>query len=416
MLLAIALVPVGFAYAWQTLFRPIAFPDARPVDFFEDYVATAKLLAAGGDPYTTCLSKACWLDLTSAWSVYPPVVSWLSLPLAHLDPTISGIGALVAAQLCVGVFIWMMARALHIHDWQVISLWVLAAIAFPPLIGEVIERNLQVLLLALSAIWFAAWLDGDRWWGGVALGFGLGLKLVQAPLVLLGLWFRRFKSTLAVMLCFGVLWLVGAPQYLGEYLFKVLPGLNTGTGAPMDVAPVAMVARLIHPGSMYGYGTGIDTTVRLVGYAIALAVIALTVIVLRSPRADRDGRGLEAALAVAATPLLLAVVRPGHLLLLLLPMLVLGTTALRRRNLGLGIAVAVSWILIGPTYLWVSNLLSEGVGAQFLRLGEESALAGTVILWLAALQALRQHRDVAPEMQAAPSPMFERPSLVTSRL
>jgi glycosyl transferase family 87 len=396
LLLVVAIVPTGALYVWQTLLRPIFLPGNAPIDFFEDYVASARLLASGTDPYSPCLSRACWTDLANAWSLYPPVVSWLSLPLVHLDRGVTGAVALVGAQLCVAIFIWVMARALRIRDWQVITLWVLAAITFAPLMGEVVARNLQVLLLALSAVWFAGWLAGDRWWAGVALGAGLALKLVQAPSLLLAIWFRRPRTAVAAVLTLGVLWLVGAPQYLGEYLFRIVPGLNTGTGFAMNVAPVGAVARLFHPGSMYGSGTGIDTTVRLIGYAISAAVTLLTAMVLRSPRADREGRALEASLVVAATPLVVAVVRPGHLLLLLLPMMVLGTIAMRRADWRLALAVGISWVLIGPVYLWLSNLLAAGVGAQFLRPGAETALAGTVVLWLAALQTLRRHQAEAP--------------------
>jgi arabinofuranan 3-O-arabinosyltransferase len=406
LLLVLAIVPTAVLYLWQTLFRPIVLPGNAPIDFFEDYVASAKLLASGVDPYSPCLSRACWTDLANAWSLYPPVVSWLSLPLVNLDQAITGAVALIAAQLCVAIFIWVMVRALRIRDWQAIALWVLAAITFAPLMGEVVARNLQVLMLAFSAIWFAGWLAGDRWWGGVALGTGLALKPVQAPLLLLSIWFRRPWTAIAAVLSLGILWLLGAPQYLGEYLFRIVPGLNTGTGFAMNVSPVGAVARLFHPGSMYGNSTGIDTPVRVVGYAIAIAVTLVTAIVLRAPRKDRDGRALEAAVVVAATPLVVAVVRPGHLLLLLLPMMVLGTIALRRADFRLGIAVAVSWVLIGPVYLWLSNLLAAGVGAQFLRPGAETALAGAVLLWLAALHTLRRHRVAepvsAPRVRAEP--------------
>jgi len=406
LLLVIAVVPTAVLYLWQTLYRPIFIPGNAQVDFFEDYVASARLLASGIDPYSPCLSRACWLDLANAWSLYPPVVSWLALPLVHLDHAVTGAAALVGAQLCVAIFIFVMVRALRIRDWQAVALWVLATITFAPLMGEVFERNLQVLLLALSAIWFAGWLAGDRWWAGVALGAGLALKLVQAPSFLLGIWFRRPWTSLAAMLSLGFLWLLGAPQYLGEYLFRIVPGLNTGTGFAMDIAPVGAVARLFHPESMFGspYGTGIDTTVRVIGYAIAAAVTLLTALVLRAPRKDRDGRALEAALVVTATPLVVAVVRPGHLIFLLLPMMVLGTIALRRADWRLGVAVTVSWVLIGPIYLWFTNLLAAGVGAQFLRPGAETALAGAVVLWLAALQTLRRHQMTAP---ASPSRVGE---------
>ena len=62
---------------------------------------------------------------------------------------ITGAAALVGAQLCVAIFIFVMVRALRIRDWQAVALWVLATITFAPLMGEVFERNLQVLLLAL---------------------------------------------------------------------------------------------------------------------------------------------------------------------------------------------------------------------------------------------------------------------------
>src|SRR5579864_730380 len=147
LLLAVTLVPISLAYAWEALVRPIAFPGNAPIDFFEDYVASARLLASGTDPYSPCLSRACWTDLANAWSLYPPVVSWLSLPLIHLDRAALGAAALVAAQACVAIFVWVTARALRIRDWQLIALWVIAVISFPPLIGEIVARNLQVLLL-----------------------------------------------------------------------------------------------------------------------------------------------------------------------------------------------------------------------------------------------------------------------------
>src|SRR5579864_3043778 len=170
LLLGIALGPTAVVYTWQTLVRPIAFP-GRVIDFYEGYVAWARLLASGADPYTPCLSQGCWLQ-----NVYPPVVSWLALPLVHLDRGVTVAVALIGAQLCVAIFILVAARALRIRDWQLLALWVLAAITFSPLMGEVVARNLQVLLLAISAIWFAGWLAGDRWWAGAALGVGLALR------------------------------------------------------------------------------------------------------------------------------------------------------------------------------------------------------------------------------------------------
>ena len=403
--LAIGLIsvpPILVTYLWRTSVDPVLNPGTYPIDFYEDYVVSGRLVASGGDPYTECISRTCWLGLTSAGSVYPPVVAWLSQPLSwvdHANHTILMAGASVAAQVCVAVFLIATTRALGIRTWRALILVSVLVISFPPLDDEVVQRNIEVLLLALSGIWFVGWVAGDRWWAGVALGVGLALKLVQAPMLLLGIWFRRTFANVAAILVLGALWLVGEPRLLPEYLFKVLPAINTGTGYAMDVAPVAAIQRLFHPGSLYGQDPGVDPTARLIGYLIAAAVVILTALALRAPRPDPMGRALEAAAVVAATPLIVAVVRPGHLVLLLLPMLVLGTLAVRQRNVSLGLAVVISWLLAGPVYLWFTKLMEAGLRGPFVRPGEETAMVGIAVLWIAALVSLRRH---SPEPRAQP--------------
>ena len=400
-ILIAASTPILFLYTWRTLIAPIVSPGSDPVDLFEDYVPTGALIASGHDPYSQCLSRACWIGLTNAWSVYPPVVSWLAQPLAHMEHAVLGAAALVVVQACVVLFVWTIARALRVRGWQPVVLLVVATIAFPPLIDQAIQRNIEVLLLGLSGVWLLGWVAGDRWWAGAALGLGLALKLVQAPLLLLGIWGRRRAITVTAVLVVAGLWLIGSPQYLPEYFLKVVPALNTGTGYAMDIAPVGAVARLLHPASIYGLEQGVDATVRIIAGAISATVLIVTAIALWSPRADGTGRGLEAAAAVAATPLIVAVVRPGHLLLLLLPMLVLGTVAIRERITWLGVAVAVSWMLTGPAYLWYTNLFAAGVRGPFMAPGEEIALLGMVILWLASVRALRPATSTALSNQPA---------------
>src|SRR5712691_11005737 len=416
LIVAISGTAIGIQYVWQTLITPAFFPGSAPVDFIEDYVGSANLMLAGIDPYSACHTRACWADLANTASVYPPVVTWLSLPLAHIDRTVSGDAALIAMQIFVVIFLFAVAFALQVRDRQAIVALAIVTIAFPPLIGEIVKRNLEVLLLALSGIWFWGYVLGDRWLIRTTIGIGLALKLVQAPLLFLGIWCRRWVTTVAALAAFAVLWAVGAPQYLPEFITRVLPGFNTGTGYAMDVAPVATFARLFHPGSMYGYGSGVDMTVRLLGYLIAGAVVVLTVITVGSPRSDRDGRALEAAAVVSATPLVLAVVRPGHLLLLLLPITMLTIAGVRKHDWqSVGLVVA-SWALMGPIYLAASNLLAAGIGLPWTRGGEETAVAGAIVLWVVSLRVLRAHRAPALGSVPAPLPATTGSSLRASRL
>jgi hypothetical protein len=393
-------------YLWRTLIGPIVSPSADPVDFFEDYVPTGAMLASGLDPYSQCHSRACWIGLTNAWSVYPPVVSWLSQPLAHVDQAVLGAAALLVAEGCVVVFLWTIARAIDVQSRRHFALLVLTVISFPPLIDQVIQRNIEVLLLGLSGVWLLGWVAGDRWWAGAALGLGLALKLVQAPMLALGLWGRRWSITIAASVVVACLWVIGSPQYLPEYFLKVVPELNRGTGYAMDIAPLGAVARLLHPASIYGLDPGVDLTVRIISAAITAAVLVVTFIALWAPRSNGGGRALEAAAVVAATPLMVTVVRPGHMLLLLLPMLVLGTFAVRQRITWLAVAVAVSWMLTGPAYLWYTNLIAAGIRGPFMAPGEEIALLGMVILWLASVRilSLRAKRTAGSRIDALVTP------------
>jgi hypothetical protein len=394
--------PIVLLYLWRTLVGPIVSPGSEPVDFFEVYVPTGAMVASGQDPYSQCHGRACWLGLTQAWTDYPPVVSWLTQPLANIDPMVLGAVALLVAQACVVLFLWAFSRAVDVPNWRQFAVLVIAVIAFPPLIDQIIQRNIQVLLLGLSGVWLLGWVAGDRWWAGAALGLGMALKLVQAPLLALGAWGRRWVTTSVAIAVFVVLWVVGSPQYLPEYLLKVIPEVNTGTGYAMDIAPLGAVARFLHPASIYGIDQGVDLTVRAISAVISLTVFIVTILALWAPRKDRSGRSLEAAAVVAATPLMVTVVRPGHMLLLLLPVLVLATFAFRERIVWLGVAVAVSWTLMGPAYLWYTNLFAAGFRGPLMTAGEELSLLGMVILWLASVRVLRRaprmattERDVA---------------------
>jgi hypothetical protein len=394
-LLVLAGVPIGLAYLWYGIVWPLLSDPTN--DFRQVYMAGAGALAAGKDPYQ-CTTGACAGHLQGylgAWGsayppFYPPFPLWLLEPFTGFDPRLVDGVALLVATAFLAFFIWIVLRALQVRDWQFGALAVLLSISFAPTLTEIQNRNFQILVLALSGLVLAAWLGGDRWWGGAALGFGLAIKLVQAPLLLLSLWGRR-RWTVAVALgTWAMLWAVGAPRYLQEYLFQVLPAVGKGTGEEMNVAPMAAFARLLHPDSLYKQGTGVDSVVLALTALAAVAVVVVTWRLLGAPRTDRGGRALEIAAAYAASPLLLTVVWAGQLVLLLVPIIVLLDFGLRRGSRGLVVAVGVAWFLIGPVYLAFTNAFAAGFGFPLLfDVWSDSAMAGAIVLWLASLYALR---------------------------
>ncbi len=392
-LLVLAGVPIGLTYLWYGFIQPL-FSD-EPTDFVRTYLAGARVLASGGDPYS-CNVGACG-GFPHYLLFYPPLAFWLAQPLVGFDSKLVAGIALVVANIFLFAFVWLVLRALNVRDWQFALMALLITISFAPTLTEIQNRNVQVAVLMLSAVVLMAWLRGDRWWGGAALGIGLAIKLIQAPLLLLAAWGRRFGLVVAAVAAWALLWLVAAPQFLPEYVLRVAPSQAQGSGEVINVAPLGTVNRIFHPESLYNSGRGGGLLVLAVTAVFAIAVLVLTARRLGAPRADRDGRALEVAAAVAASPLLVTLAYAGQFVLLLLPMIILLDFGLRTRSRAVVVAVAASWLLLGPSFLAFTNAFADGFGFQLLfEVWANSAVAGVIVLWLASLYALKRHRSLSP--------------------
>jgi hypothetical protein len=126
---------------------------------------------------------------------------------------------------------------------------------------------------------------------------------------------------------------------------------------------------------------------------IAFVALAVTFWMLRSPRSDRTGRALEAAAMVSVGPFVASYSWGTHLVLLLLPMFVLITWALPRRDWTVLTLVAAGWALIGPGHNWFQILLVSGfANMTVLRVMAEFGVVGITSIWIASLLALRRER------------------------
>ncbi len=386
-MLVIAGMPITAIYLWQALIQPIFFGGYLG-DFQESYMRAAGRIASGQDPYDLCSTMGC-LEPTGPQYVMPPVLAWMLQPLIHVDGRVVTIAVVLLLNACVGLFVWLMLKALGIRDWQTAVLLGLLVIAFEPVSANIAEGQVNLVLLALSAVWFAGWVD-DRWWGGPPLGAAIALKLIQGPVALLVLWGRRWGMLAASAATGAALWLTGAPQYLLEYLFKVLPDVGQGTGLFENHSPGGTITRLLDPNSFFGV-RGSPAPARALTVVIALAALAVTFYVLRTPSRERDGRALEAAAAVAVTPLVASYSWGTHLVLLLVPMLVLVAWALPRRHWMVVGLVALSWACIGPAHKVMQELLVTGYSnLVVLRVMAELGVVGITALWAASLVAARR--------------------------
>ena len=410
-MLAMAGLPIAVLYVWRTLILP-ALSGALPVDFSANYMAAAAKIRAGRDPYDLCVIQGCAhagqtfipLPLAGAQYVTPLPVAWMLQPLVGAPPAVQLAVVIALLQVSVVVFLFTTLRAAMVKDWQLAALLVLVTIGFEPVEGNFDEGQVNLVLLALSGVWLLAWVAGDRWWGGAAVGAATAIKLLQAPLGLLMLWGRRWRMVAGAVVAGLALWLLAVPQYLPEYLLKVAPVLAAGTGLFENHSPGGTVARLIDPGTFLGTVRDTPPAARAITTVISLAALALTFWVLRRPRSDGSGRALEAAAIVAVTPLVASYSWGTHLVLLLLPMLVVIAWAVRRREWTVIGLVAAGWLLIGPGHNAFQTLLVSGYpNLIVLRLMAEFGVLGITCIWIASLVALRRspHRlDAAREYGA----------------
>src|SRR2546421_6411897 len=186
-LLAIAGIPIVATYMWQALIQPI-FLGGYLGDFQESYMRAATRIASGQDPYDLCATIGC-LEPTGPQYVMPPVLAWLLQPLVGVDAHVITVGAVLVLNASLALFIWLALTALKVEDWQLATLLVLVALAFEPVVGNVAEGQVNLLLLGPSGVWPWAWVRG-RWWGGAALGASMAPKLIQSPGALLVPWAR----------------------------------------------------------------------------------------------------------------------------------------------------------------------------------------------------------------------------------
>ncbi len=388
LLVAGAGIPILVMYVWQAVIQPLLFAGYFG-DFQESYMRAAARLASGQDPFDLCQTLGC-LEPTGPQYVTPLPLAWLLQPAVHVDSHVLAIGVVLLLNASLVVFLLCMLRALKVADWQLGALLIIAAIAFEPVTGNVVEGQINLVLLALSGVWLLGW-NADRWWGGVALGVAVALKLIQAPMGLLVLWGRRWPMLTAAAAAGLGLWLLAAPRYLPEYLFKVVPAISAGTGFFENHSPGGTVARLLDPTTFLGPTRGAPPAARIITAAIALAALGVTFWVLGRPRTDRSGRTLEAAAAVAVGPLVASYSWGTHLVLLLLPMLVLIAWSVRRRDWIVLSLVAAGWLLIGPGHKLFQNLMVSGyTNLTVLRLMAEFGVAGITCVWIGTLVALRR--------------------------
>jgi hypothetical protein len=397
LLLALAGIPITASYLWWTLLLPfLTRPDFSDQAFV--YTASAAI-RSGSDPYG-------WIAGGYSYGrpvyIYPPFWAWLQQPLVPLGRENAALLLLVLLQLSLAGFLFLLHRALGPVDRQEIVLGLILTLAFVPVLANLWSDQVNLVVLLAGGVMLAAYVRGDRWWGGAAYGLAMALKPLQPAVGLLLVFGRRTRMVVAAVIAGLVASLLPGPVLLARYVAVVFGSAAGATGFRDNAAPAGFLERLLHPSTFYDGSAPADAALRVLFVLLIVVVVGVSWWRLGSrPRTKPVGRSLEVAAAAAASPLLVSIAHSFHLLLLLLPILVLLHAGVARRDrVAVGMALA-AWVLIGPVHAAMLSAIGAGFqGDLLLRVWNESQLTGIVILWLGCLRALQS----SSELQTHPIP------------
>ena len=361
------------------------------------YAHAAATLAHGADPYSAATATSIASNTTY---IYPPLLAWLVQPIVTLDLTTQTLVGWAALQICFFAAIVVMTRALR-AGWQLAALITLAGITSYWVRRDLFEGQVDLVILALVATWFWAWVRGGRWWGGVALAVGAALKVIPGVLILLPIARRRWGMVAGAVAAGVVLFLALFSLNL-EYATRVLPYLPGVVGNPESQSPASTLLRLFEPATLYGQADSLGGWFHILIVAITVAFIVVTAWRLRVQATDHESAAIEGAAAVALLLLLTPVTWGHHLVIEMIPIYVLAWVAIRRRHVWLGGLTLLAWVLANPVHLLFMAAYLGGIRTPVvMNVWVELPVAGVILIWALCLYAFQPSAIAAPARDAA---------------
>jgi hypothetical protein len=365
----LALIAVAYrAVQFATLTRQVQWG----YDFSAYWAAAGRLLD-GLSPYAAAQMAGPYGPQQQFLYLYPPPLAAAVTPLAALFP--GGYGA--PAWIWTGIgFAILVGSVLALWRAERIGerfpllagrgrwLLVAAALAFPPVIGELVLGNVHLLLLGLLTV---AWLGsrrgttGGEWAAGLAVGVAAVIKVFPALLLLWFVLTRRPRAALATFVGAAVVGVAALPitglQPWLEFPI-VLLNLSAPTNTTDTLAPTVWLAE----------ATGFAAARIVVTAACLLLLVGLSIAARRDLPSSREPTLARSFGAAVLLSLLVAPAMYHHYLAIAVLPFVLGLAAgVRLRWLGL--AYLLMWggqqTALGDS-AWIVNRLAPTLGALVL--------------------------------------------------
>jgi hypothetical protein len=352
---------------------------------FSAYWAAAGHLIHGESPYQPHQLAGSYPPQQQYLYLYPPALAVAFVPLAWLFPTDyraaawvwTGLGAaiLVASVLAISRVERLDERFPLLagrRRWLLVG----AALAFPPVVGELVLGNVHLLLLGFFTF---AWLGirrGDRAgdaWAGAAIAAATLVKLFPAVLVLWLLASGRFRAAGYAVVAGLVLVLVTLPV-TGLDPWLQYPTVLANLSAPAD--PTDTLAPTVWLAPFLGF-----TLARLVVTAVGVVVV-----VIAARRVDDTARSF--GVAIGASILIAPALYHHYLAIMVLPLL-----------LGLSGGVGLAWLGVAYLLMWGGKQSALG---DLAWLGNRALPTAGAIVLLTGLFRSGSGRTATPEIAGQP--------------
>lgn len=334
---------------------------------FSWYWAAAGHLLHGEPIYSAAQLAGPYAPQGQEGFLYPPPLAAAVMPLAALFPTDYRAAAWVWSAIGGAILVWSvlaLAQSERVAERYPIlarrGRWLLvaAALAFPPVIGELVMGNVHLLLLGLLTV---AWLGIRRATargqlvGGVAVGVAAVVKVFPGALLV---WFaltRRWRAAAAVVLGAVALVVVTLP-FTGVEPWRDYPTVLANLSAPSDttdtLAPTVWLAPYL------GF----------LGARILVTLAGLAILAWAAARLPATQVARSFAIAVTVSVLVAPALYHHYLALLVLPFV-----------LALGSGVQLRWLALAYFLMW---------GGQQDALGDFSFIVNRALPTLGALVLL----------------------------
>jgi hypothetical protein len=343
-------------------------------DFFQDWASARNLL--NGLPiytehtetiprYVGAVDPICYRNLVNA---HPPTSVLLYLPVAPLDYRSALLAWNLAGLAMLAASLGIVRRELRLPVpwWSVLAATGLLLLS-GPLVRQLIHGQLNLVLLLLITLAWAAERSGGSARAGALIGAATAIKLFPGFLFLYFLVRRQWSALIAGALTLAVLSGLTAallgPEVFTTYVRDIQPRLASFGSSWYNASLVGFWTRLFDPATNEERVEPLWRSAGAARIGILLAWLAVAAVVARAASRARTRTTLDHAFGAGVTGmLLLAPITWDHaFLLLLLPVSMLWVDPPRSElaKVLLMLAVAALWFWQKPACDWV---ISGGAG------------------------------------------------------